>query len=132
MEDALVYPSVTGSKQVFEILEPLLADLAHEEFWVLYLNQSNKVIHKSAVSKGGITATLVDVRLILKKALELNATGIILSHNHPSGRKEPSEQDKTLTNKIKKAAEILDINLLDHIIVAEKSYFSFADEGLLS
>ena len=131
VEEVLSVPVVTDSKTVYELLHPVMADLTHEEFWVLYLNQSNKVVDKWLASKGGITATLVDIRLILKRALENNAIGIILAHNHPSGKTEPSRQDKELTVKIQQAAQFLDIKILDHLIVTEKSYFSFADQGLL-
>lgn len=131
LEEALEIPKVTDSRTVYELLHPLIADLPHEEFWVLYLNHSNKVVDRWLASKGGITSTLVDVRLVLKKALEVSATGIILSHNHPSGKTEPSQQDKDLTRKMQSAAQILDIKVLDHLIITEKSYFSFADEGIL-
>ena len=103
----------------------------HEEFWIIYLNNSNKVIEQYQVSKGGITGTLVDVRITLKKALEIGAVSLILVHNHPSGNLSASEADKQLTKKLKNAAESLDIKVLDHVIVTEKSYLSFADEGML-
>lgn len=112
-------------------MQPILGSLNHEEFWVLYLNNSNAVLEKSQLSKGGITGTLVDVRLLFKKAIELSAVAIILCHNHPSGKLKPSNADKALTNKIIEASKTLDIKLLDHLIVTEKSYFSFADEGLI-
>ena len=97
----------------------------------MYLNNSNKILEKFQISKGGITGTLVDVRISLKKALEIGAVSLILTHNHPSGNLRPSEADKQLTQKLKTAAESLDIKILDHIIVTEKSYFSFADDGIL-
>ncbi|SMP18520.1 DNA repair protein RadC [Muriicola jejuensis] len=122
---------IKGSADAFAVLEPVLSELQHEEFWILYLNNANKVIHKSQLSKGGITGTLVDVRLVLKEALELGAVGIILAHNHPSGALKPSEADKAITKKLKKAAEMLDIKVLDHLIVTEKSFFSFADQHLI-
>ncbi|MBS9461722.1 DNA repair protein RadC [Flagellimonas sp. HMM57] len=122
---------VCSSKDVFELLHPLVGDLEHEEFWVVYLNNSNKVIHKSQLSKGGITGTLVDVRLVMKRALELGAVGIILAHNHPSGTVRPSSADKQITQKLKMASEALDIKILDHLILAEQDYFSFADQGIL-
>tara|TARA_R110001632_G_scaffold226124_6_gene359599 strand:+ start:2989 stop:3675 length:687 start_codon:yes stop_codon:yes gene_type:complete len=122
-------PKISNSKQVFSLMQPLLGDLSHEEFWVLYLNNSNKVLSKDQISKGGITATLVDVRLLYKRALELSAVAIILCHNHPSGKLNPSKADKQLTQKIKEGGTSLDIKLLDHIIITEKSYFSFADNG---
>ena len=130
-EEALVQVKITSSNSVFELLQPILGELPHEEFWILYLNNSNKIIEQFQVSKGGITGTLVDVRITMKKALELGAVSLILAHNHPSGNLNPSEADKQLTLKLKIASESLDIKILDHIIVTEKSYFSFADEGLL-
>ncbi|MDX1326985.1 MAG: JAB domain-containing protein, partial [Arenibacter sp.] len=101
------------------------------EFWIVYLNNSNKVLFAGQQSKGGITGTLVDVRLVLKQALELGAVGLILAHNHPSGTLKPSEADKQITQKLKLASQALDIKVLDHIIITQKEYFSFADEGLL-
>jgi DNA repair protein RadC len=131
LETALTFPKITSSKAVFEVMQPLIGELQHEEFWILYLNNSNKIIEKSQQSKGGLTGTLVDVRLVLKKALELNVTAIILSHNHPSGKLKPSNADKLLTNKLKIASETMDIKVLDHVIITENDYFSFADENLL-
>jgi len=125
----VVNPKITGSKDVYDIMQPLLGSLPHEEFWVLYLNNANKVLSKTQLSKGGITATLVDVRLLFKKAIEISAVAIIICHNHPSGKTEPSSQDKVLTKKIKEGGVSLDIKLLDHLIITEKSYFSFADNG---
>lgn len=121
---------ITSSKAVFEIMQPLIGDLLHEEFWVLYLNNANKVIYKAQLSKGGITGTIVDVRLIFKLALEHNATSIILSHNHPSGKLVASDADKEITKKLTFAGEQLDIKVLDHIIITEKGYLSFQDEGI--
>ncbi|WP_417856543.1 RadC family protein [Xanthomarina gelatinilytica] len=122
---------ITSSQSVFHIMQPLLGELPHEEFWIIYLNNSNKIIQKNQLSKGGITGTLVDVRLVLKNALEVGATGLILVHNHPSGTLKPSEADKQLTRKLKLAGESLDIKVLDHVIITEKAYFSFADEAIL-
>lgn len=130
-EEALEKKKITSSASVYELMQPVIGELPHEEFYVIYLNNSNKVIAQLQLSKGGITGTLVDVRLALKKALELGATSIILAHNHPSGNLSPSNADKQLTQKLKTAGESLDIKILDHIIVTEKSYFSFADEGLI-
>jgi len=130
-EDALEKEKITSSRSVFELMQPVIGELEHEEFWIIYLNNSNKVIKKSQLSKGGITGTLVDVRLVLKSALEVGATGLILAHNHPSGTLKPSNADKNLTDKLKIASESLDIKVLDHIIVTEKAYFSFADENML-
>jgi DNA repair protein RadC len=122
-EEALEKKKITSSKSVFELMQPIIGELEHEEFWI--------IIDKKQLSKGGITGTLVDVRLVLKNALEVGATGLILAHNHPSGTLKPSEADKSLTNKLKMASESLDIKVLDHLIVTEKAYFSFADEGLI-
>ncbi|GAB2780215.1 RadC family protein [Salinimicrobium soli] len=130
-EEALEKKKITSSSSVFELMQPLIGELPHEEFWIIYLNNANKVIDRFQLSIGGITGTLVDVRLALKKALEVGAVSIILSHNHPSGNLNPSSSDKQLTQKLKTAGESLDIKILDHIIVTENSYFSFADEGLL-
>ena len=131
LEEALEYPKISSSKAVFEIMQPLIGTLQHEEFWVLYLNNSNKVTHKFQLSKGGITGTLVDTRLVFKKAIELSSTAIILTHNHPSGTLIPSMADKKLTEKIKIAGNTLDIKILDHLIITEKAYFSFADDNIL-
>ncbi|MEE9363206.1 MAG: DNA repair protein RadC [Cellulophaga sp.] len=122
---------ITSSKSVFALLQPVLGELPHEEFWIVYLNNSNKVIHSSQLSKGGITGTLVDVRIVLKQALELGAVGLILAHNHPSGTLKPSEADKQITYKLKLASEALDIKVLDHVIITDKDYYSFADSNLL-
>lgn len=128
---ALLRDKISSSASVFQLMHPFLGDLTHEEFWIIYLNNSNKVLQKCQLSKGGITGTLVDVRLVLKKALELGATGLILAHNHPSGTLSPSEADKKLTQKLKAAGLSLDIKVLDHLIITEKAYFSFADESIL-
>ena len=130
-EDAADISKITSSKSVFEIMQPLIGELSHEEFWVLYLNNSNKVIYKSQLSKGGITGTVVDVRLAFRTALEFNATAMILIHNHPSGTLIASEADKQITKKMRLAGDNLDIKILDHLIVTEHGYFSFADEGIL-
>lgn len=122
---------IKSSKDAFLIMHPFLSDLQHEEFWVVYLNNANKVLSKKQISKGGLNSTLVDVRLIFKKALELLAVGVILYHNHPSGKLSPSLSDKQLTQKIKEAGASLDIKVLDHLIITEKTYFSFADESIL-
>lgn len=129
--DALERKKITSSISVFELMQPVIGDLPHEEFWVVFLNNSNKVIQKNQLSKGGITGTLVDVRLVLKTALEVGATALILSHNHPSGTLKPSQSDVNITQKLKLAAEHLDLKVLDHIIVTENAYFSFADASLI-
>ena len=129
--EALQRDRIKTAKDAFNVFQPLIGDLGHEEFWVLFLNNSNKVLHKQQVSKGGITGTLVDIRMVLKTALELSAVAMVLGHNHPSGTLRPSGADKEITRKLKTAAKSLDIEILDHLIVTEKAYFSFADEGLL-
>lgn len=130
-EDANEYEKkVTSSKMVFEMMQPIIGELSHEEFWVIFLNNSNKVISKVQLSKGGITGTIVDVRLVFRLALENKAIGLILCHNHPSGSLVPSEADKQITNKIKLAGESLDVKVLDHLIITETKYYSFVDEGI--
>ena len=131
LEEALELPKITSSKAVFNLMQPLIGELPYEEFWVIYLNNSNKVLLKEQLSKGGLTGTLVDVRLVFKKAVELYATAIILCHNHPSGKLQASNADKLITTKLKLAGETLDIKVLDHIIITENAYFSFADENIL-
>ncbi len=125
------YPKITCSHDVFRYLQPLLGDLSHEEFWVLYLDNSNKVIFKKMISSGGITGATVDLRLVFKEALEKNAVSLILSHNHPSGTLKPSSADKEITSFIQQGAKTLHLKVLDHIIVTEKTYFSFADSNIL-
>jgi DNA repair protein RadC len=124
-------PKVTSSKEAFEFIHSFISDITHEEFWVLFLNRSNKIIDKYKLSQGGISGTVIDVRLLLKKALELLASSLIICHNHPSGNIKPSENDKKITDKIKIAAQQMDIKLLDHLIISDNSYLSFSDEGLL-
>lgn len=130
-EVALEQLKITSSTSVFELMQPIIGELEHEEFWIIYVNNSNKVIQQSQLSKGGITGTLVDVRLVFKTALLVGAVAIVLAHNHPSGSLQPSNADKQLTQKLKEAGQSLDIKVLDHIIVTQKTYFSFADEGIL-
>lgn len=130
-EDTPVEPKITCSKDVFDILRPIIGDLEHEEFWVLFLNNANKVIQKKQISIGGKTGTLVDARIVFRLALEYGATAIVIGHNHPSGALHPSQSDKKLTSKLKAAGQTLDIGLLDHLVITEKSYFSFADESIL-
>jgi DNA repair protein RadC len=123
--------TIKSSESVFSLFHPLLGDLEHEEFWLLMLNRANRVIGRFKVSQGGLSGTVIDTRIILKKALDNLASSIIVCHNHPSGNNQPSDADVKITEKLKKAAGILEIKLLDHIIIADKSYFSFADEGLI-
>lgn len=130
-EEAKQVVKITSSQSVFEYMQPLIGDLYHEEFWVLLLNNSNRIIHKLQLSKGGLTATVVDIRILFKQVLEHLATAIILVHNHPSGHLKPSGSDIDITKKIHLAAEVLEIKLLDHLIITQHQYFSFADEELL-
>ena len=130
-EDAVELQKVTSSKAIFEIMQPIIGELPHEEFWVMFLNNSNKVVHKAQLSKGGITGTVVDVRMILKMALEQNALSIVLVHNHPSGKLVASDSDIAITKKIQIAAKQLDMNVIDHVIISENGYYSFADDQKL-
>lgn len=122
---------ISSSRDVYELLRPAMGELPHEEFWIVYLNNANKVLLTAQLSKGGLTGTLVDVRIVMKQALELGAVGLVLAHNHPSGTLKPSGEDQKVTQKLKAAATSLDIKVLDHLIVTQKNYFSFADEGML-
>lgn len=122
---------ITCSKDSFKILQPFLGDLQTEEFWVIFLNQNNKMIGKSKLSSGGINQSVVDIRILFKKALESFATGIVIAHNHPSGNLKPSQEDLKITKQISEGGKILNIQLLDHLIITQNSYFSFADENLL-
>ena len=126
-EEGMELDKVNSSESVYIIMRPILGDLPHEEFYLIYLNNSNKVTYKYPLSRG----TVVDIRIALKKALEHNAVSLIMVHNHPSGKVNPSHADKQLTRKLKQAAELLDLKVLDHVIVTENAYFSFADEGLI-
>jgi len=130
VEEAVEHMKITSSKAVFEIMQPIIGELPHEEFWVLYLNNSNKVMYKAQLSKGGITGTVVDIRLLFKMALEQNATAVLLTHNHPSGKLLASEADIQITKKIKEAGKTLEIHVLDHIIITENGYLSFQDAGI--
>ena len=129
-EEAVELSKITSSKAVFEIMQPIIGELPHEEFWILYLNNSNKVISKAQLSVGGIIGTLVDVRLVFKMALEKGATALILCHNHPSGALIPSDADKQITKRLKAAGDSLEIKVLDHLIITETKYYSFVDEGI--
>lgn len=131
MEEAILLPIIRSSRDVFELMQPHIGDLGHEEFWVIFLNNSNKVLHKRRLSMGGITGTTVDIRILFKIALEYEAVGIILCHNHPSGKLNASDEDKLFTENVKGGAEILDITLVDHVIVTDHGFFSFAEEELI-
>ena len=122
---------ISSSNDAYELLRPVIGELPHEEFWIVYLNNANKVLQTAQLSKGGLTGTLVDVRIVMRQALELGSVGLILAHNHPSGTLKPSAEDKKVTKKLEAAASAMDIKILDHLIVTQKDYFSFADTGLL-
>ena len=129
--EPLSLPQITSSKQVFNLFHPIIGDLPHEEFWILLLNRSNKVISRQRISQGGITGTVIDVRIIMKTAINFSSTSIILCHNHPSGNLKPSQADIDITKKMSDAGKVLDIPVLDHVIVADNNYFSFVDEAMI-
>lgn len=120
-----------NSCDIFDMMQPVLGDLAYEEFWAIYLNKANKVMERERLSSGGVAGTVVDVKMIMKSAIQKLASALVVCHNHPSGNLTPSEADIQLTRKIKEAAKNLDIVLIDHLIIGDKSYFSFSDEGML-
>jgi len=122
---------IRSSSDVFNIFQPLMEDLPHEEFWILFLNRANKIINRMKISQGGVSGTVTDVRIILKKAIETLASGLVICHNHPSGNNSPSDSDIKITQKIKEAGALMDIQLLDHIIVCGNEYYSFADNGMI-
>lgn len=124
-------PVISKSHDAYLLLKHHLSDLRTEEFWAVFLNQSNKVIHIAQLTQGGINQSIVDVRILFKTALDHFSTGIIISHNHPSGNLKPSKEDIDITKKIKEAGNMLNIQLLDHLIITQNAYLSFADEGLL-
>ncbi|QIY90124.1 RadC family protein [Chryseobacterium gallinarum] len=126
-----VKANISNSQDAYVLLKNQLSDLRTEEFWAIFLNNNNKVIHISQLTQGGISQSVVDVRVLFKTALDHLSTGIIIAHNHPSGSLKPSREDLSITQKIKEAGKTLSIQLLDHIIVTQNSYFSFSDEGLL-
>lgn len=129
--DGEVKEKIVSSKDAFDIVYPLMADLPYEEFWILLLNRANQVIKKVNIGRGGVSETSVDSKLIFKAAIDNLASYVILSHNHPSGSLKPSEADLRLTKKLADAGKLMEIPVLDHVIIAEKKYFSFADEGLI-
>jgi DNA repair protein RadC len=122
---------ITSSAVAYQLLQKRLSDLPHEEFWLLFLNRANHVMHEKQVSKGGISGTVVDTRLICRWALEADASGVVIAHNHPSGQTLPSDQDRSITKKLKEALKLFDIALLDHLIIGDQKYLSFSDEGML-
>ncbi len=124
-------PHFTSSSETYRFLGPRISDLNYEEFWVLYLNKGNRLIQALPLFKGGMSSVIADVKLIMKKAVEVGALSMILAHNHPSGRNQPSQSDIDLTRKVKEASKIFDIVLLDHVIIAGNNYYSFADQGIM-
>jgi len=130
-EEVLQKKKVGGSKDAFDVLQLKLEDLPHEEFWILLLNRANKVIDIKLVGRGGVSGTVADSKIIFSFAIETLASGIILAHNHPSGNLKPSNSDIQLTKKIVEAGRIMEVPVLDHIIIGDNDYFSFADEGLI-
>ena len=121
---------ITSSQTAFDVVYPNLGDLNHEEFWVIFLNRANEVIGKENISKGGVSGTVVDPKVVFKQAVQFPASAIILAHNHPSGNLKPSQADHQLTKKLKEAGKALDIPVLDHLIIGERDYFSFVDESV--
>src|SRR5690606_9531690 len=122
---------ISNSNDAYQVFKNQLSDLRSEEFWAIFLNQSNKVIHISKLTQGGITQSVVDVRILFKTVLDHYSTGIIIANSHPSGRVRPSRDDMNITQKIHEAGKLLNVQLLDHLIITQSSYFSFSDEGLL-
>lgn len=131
LEMAPVMARIHTSEMAANAIVPILRDLRHEECWVMYLNKGDRLVGKERISSGGMENTVVDVRIIIRSAIERNCCHIIMAHNHPSGNRIPGEADKVMTKKLAEAARMCDITLLDHIVVAGDTYFSFADEGLL-
>jgi DNA repair protein RadC len=130
-QEAMENQQIKGSKDAANYIRPKIGDLHHEEFWVLFINRRNAILSSEKLSMGGMTGTVIDVRLVLKSALEKYATSLIFAHNHPSGNLEPSDADKRITRQLKEAAAIMEIPVIDHLIITQLGYFSFADEGLL-
>ena len=124
-------PRITGSKDAYDLIKGELMDLPHEEFWVLLVNRAQRLIRKKRIGTGGVHGTVADPKIIFNHAIEEHASGIIVAHNHPSGNLTPSQQDIDLTRKLKEGGKLLEIQLLDHVIVGGKNYYSFADEGVL-
>lgn len=131
LSDLRQRPRISCSRDAFNVIAALLSDLHHEEFWLLLLNRANEVFARERLSSGGTSGTVVDLKLVLKTALEARASGFIAVHNHPSGNLEPSRADIELTEKLKQGGRILDLPMLDHLIVSERGYYSFADEGMI-
>lgn len=131
LSDLRQHPRITSSRDAYDAVAPLLTDLYHEEFWLLMLNKANEVFARERLSTGGTSGTVVDVKLLFKTALDARAAAVIAVHNHPSGNLQPSQADLDLTKRLRRAGELLDLPLLDHLIVSARGYYSFADEGTL-
>jgi DNA repair protein RadC len=129
--EVIIKQRITSSRDAFEILHSSIGDLPYEEFWIILLNKANKVVRKCSISEGGVSGTVVDPKKIFKIALDHHASSIILGHNHPSGNLQPSDADHKITKKIKEAGIMLDVAVLDHLIIGDDKYYSFADEGVL-
>lgn len=129
--NVLMRDRISSSKDVFTLMSPVIGDLPHEEFWILLLNRKNSIIETRKISQGGIAATVIDVKVIMREAIIRYSSSLIICHNHPSGNLVPSKSDEQITKKVKEAAAFMEISLLDHIIIGDNDYFSFADEGLL-
>jgi len=130
-QEVIERQQISSSKDAFDILQPHLSDLSTEEFWAIFLNHQNKILYKTCLFRGGIASSVADVRVVFKTALEHFSTQIIVAHNHPAGSLKPSKEDINITQKIKEAGKLLDIELLDHLILTQNNFFSFKDEGLL-
>lgn len=131
LSDLRERPRVTHSRDAFQAIAPLLTDLQHEEFWLLLLNKANEIFARERLSSGGMSGTVVDLKMVLKAALQAKAAAFIAIHNHPSGNLQPSQADIDLTRRLKQSGHLIDLPLLDHLIISERGYFSFADEGLM-
>ncbi len=129
--DVVEKPKITCSRDAYTLLKPQLEDLPHEEFWVLLLNRSNRVLKTERISIGGVSSSMADTRIVFKSAITMLASAVILAHNHPSGALVPSQSDIDLTRKLKQAGKYLNIDVLDHLIIGDKAYYSFCDEGKL-
>jgi len=130
-QEVLERQQISSSKDAFEILQPHLSDLQTEEFWAIFLNHQNKILYKTCLFRGGIASSVADVRVVFKTAWDHFSTQIIVAHNHPAGSLKPSKEDINMTQKIKEAGKLLDIDLLDHLILTQNNFYSFKDEGIL-
>ncbi len=131
LSDIAQRPQIRSSRDAYNVIAPIVVDLPHEEFWILMLNRSNQVVARTKISSGGTSSTVIDAKIVFKKALEYQASAIILCHNHPSGSLEPSDADINITRKLRQGGTYIDIGVLDHIIVSERGYCSLADDGLM-